>query len=346
LLESGGINAWVVFGGFLLLSLGVASAPRTAPFGAALLLFAAYNHLWRGPGEAESKNHWRWAMGGAGALAAFLVFLAMIHFHVVEFWRTFHFYAQLVGGSKLQLLALFFTRYLGVTQWPAVAVLICVFVLSLRRPWDHLARAGMCLAVMIPVGGIIGGLGNGTFWYVILILLFLTGSELKQPGSGFRRNAIIVMVAGSLLLANIKTFVNIAGILTGKVDSKPSANLAEISALRSTTEHPLLIDEPVARYVFDYRLPAGALDWTFSAPFPKQLAFETDLQRGDIFLLGPLWAQRLSDKGLAKESPEMWAPLPSRQWAFFRHPRDVYLIRAADCLENQTNLSPALKLLH
>ena len=123
LLECRGKAAWARFAGFFLLSLGMAAAPRTAPFGAALLLLAGYNHLWRGPGEAGGKNYLRWLLGATGALAAFLAFLAMIHFQVVEFWRTFHFYAQLVGGSKLQLLAMFFTRYLGITQWPVVGVL-------------------------------------------------------------------------------------------------------------------------------------------------------------------------------------------------------------------------------
>lgn len=337
LLECRGRAKWALFSGFFLLSLGTATAPRTAPFSAALFLLAGYNHLWRGPEAAGGIRFSRWLFGGAGALAAVLVFLVMIHFKVVEFWQTFHFYAQLVGGSKLQLLAMFFTRYLGITQWPVVAVLACVFFLSLRRPRDPLACTGMCLAAMVPVGGIIGGLGNGTLWYLILILLFLTGSLMKQGMSNLRHKMIFFMVAGSLLLANVKTFVNLAGIITGNIDSKLSPNAGAIRALHSTAQHPLLIDEPVARYVFEYRLPTGALDWPFSAPFPKQLPFETNLLPGDIFLLGPLWAERLTDKGLARESPAMWSPLPLRQWAFYRHPREVYVITAADCLKQQTN---------
>jgi hypothetical protein len=346
LVECRGKAAWTLFPGFFLLALGTATAPRTAPFGAALFLLAGYNQLWRKPEEASGKNLLRWSLGGAGALAAVLVFLWMIHFRVVEFWRTFHFYSQLVGGSKLQLLAMFFTRYLGITQWPVAGVLICVFLLSLRRPRDPLACTAMCLAAMVPIGGIIGGLGNGTLWFLILILLFLTGSLLKQETTSLRRKMIFFMVAGSLLLANFKTFVNLAGIFTGNIDSKSSANAEKIRELGTNAQYPLLIDEPVARYVFDYRLPVNALDWPFSAPFPKQLPFETNLLPGDIYLLGPLWAERLTDKELAKESPAMWSPLPLRQWAFYRHPREAYILPAAVCLKNQTNSSPTPKSLH
>jgi hypothetical protein len=342
LVESPKTKLWTIFPGCFLLALGAAAAPRTAPFGAALLLLFAYNR-YRSGTDNGAKCATGWLLAGAGVLGAFLVFLAMIHFQFAEFWRVFRFYAQLVGGSKLRLLALFFTRYLGVTQWPVVAALAAVFAWSLRGPRDRLFQAAMFLAAAFPVGFLIGAIGNGTFWYVILILLFLTASILKNQPAGLRSWALTAMVVGSLLLANIKTFINLAGILSGNVDSKPAANAAEIRALPCTPEHPLLIDEPVVRYVFDYRLPPGALAWTFSAPFPLQLPLETNLLSGDTFLLGPMWADRLMDMGLANAHPELWNPVGSKKWGFYRHQREAYVIRAADCIAAQTNAAKSLR---
>ena len=246
LVESPTARLWTVFPGCFLLALGAASAPRTAPFAAALLLLFAFSRFRRGP-DYHAKTAACRLLATAGVLAAFLVFLAMIHFQLAEFWRVFRFYAQLVGGSKLRLLALFFTRYLGVTQWPVVAALLVAFTWSLRGKHDRLFRTAMVLAAALPVGFVIGAIGNGTFWYVILMLLLLTASILKNQPAGLRGRALAAVVIGSLLLANIRTFVDLAGILSGNVDSKPSPIAAEIRALPCTPEHPLLIDEPVVR---------------------------------------------------------------------------------------------------
>ena len=157
---------------------------------------------------------------------------------MLAFWRAFHYYSLLVGGSKLWLLILFFTRYLGVTQWPALAVLGWVIFLALRTGSDPLKRAGFCLAAAVPVAGILGALGNGTFWYLLLILLLLTASVWKQTRSQFQRKLLCVLLVTTLLLANFRTFINIAGVLTGQIDSRPSLNLAEVHRLESTPEHP------------------------------------------------------------------------------------------------------------
>jgi hypothetical protein len=97
--------------------------------------------------------------------------------------------------------------------------------------------------------------------------------------------------------------------------------------------------------VFGYRLPAGALNWEFSAPFPQQTATDTTLLPGDVYLLGPLSADLFSQKGFGSATPEMWTPLPLLRWGFYQHPRDAYILRGADCVAKKT-VAAAPKSLH
>ena len=143
------------------------------------------------------------------------------------------------------------------------------------------------------------------------------------------RIAISSTVVSVLLLANFKTFVYVAGVLSGNIISSPSPNRTEALALQSTPEHPVLVDEFVSRYVFEYRIPKQFVYWPFSAPFPLELATDTVLLPGDIYLLGPLNVDRLNKLNLTHMPQPMWGLWKSR-WSFYCEPRRAFIIPVKD----------------
>ncbi len=314
LVESCGKRRIPVFLGFFLMFLGMSTAPRTTFFAAALMLLAGHQCLKRAI-----------LLALPGMLAAFLVFCAMLNFHLLEFWSTFRFHSQVLAGDKLRLLALLFTRYVGVTQWPVFPLLLWLLLLSFRASWRPLKRIGVGMVGTVPLVALVGGLGDGTMWYIFLAVFVLAATAWERPAAGVTKTAIPLLVLAALLLGNLRTFVNIGGILSGNINSAPSPNRAEALALKSTPDHPILLDESTARYVFDYRIPKGFIYWPFAAPFPMELATETTLLPGDTYLLGPWNVERLNQLGLIQMPQPKWG-LWKERWSFYREPEKAYII--------------------
>ncbi len=335
LIESWGKRPLPLFVGILVLSLGISTAPRTAFFGAALLA-AAGLRIFKNARET-GRTAWRSVfIISAGILTAFLVFCVMLDFRLLEFWKAFRFHAETyVGGNKLGLLALFFSRYVGFTQWPVIPLLLWLFALSLRAPWRPLKCIGVLVIGIIPLIALVAGLGNGTLWYIYLAVFAFTATALQTSTSHTARIAISSLVIAVLLFANFKTFVNIAGILSGNITSAPSSNRAEVLAMRSSPRHPVLVDEFVARYIFDYRIPEQFIYWPFSAPYPLELATDTALLPDDIYLLGPLNVDRLNKLNLTHMPQPMWG-IWKKRWSFYREPQGVYIIAVKDLTNAQT----------
>ena len=78
-----------------LIFLGTMTAERTAFFGAAFVLLAFWHWL-KPPADNASRLRFCAVSGSALAVAA-LLFMALIHFRLGEFYRTFHFHSTLVS---------------------------------------------------------------------------------------------------------------------------------------------------------------------------------------------------------------------------------------------------------
>jgi hypothetical protein len=328
LAEDCGPNDFFLFPGFFLMALGAATAPRTAFFGAALMAVAGYDRwiLARGTGRSFSKSV---AIGLAGVMAAAFLFCLMLDFRLAEFWAAFEYYSRLVAGNKLELLRVFFTRYVGVTQWAVFPLFLWLLAYSFCAPSQALKRVGMSIAATFPLVMLIGGLGDGTMWFIFLGMFALTATVLKLPKSEFTRSAIPALLVAILVLANARPLVNVAGILTGNIRARPGDRRSEALAMRSTAEHPVLVDEFVARYAFDYRIPAGFLYWPFSAPFPAERAIDVAIRPEDVYLLGPLNVDTLNQKHFTNLPQPVWG-MGLRRWSFYREPCQVYIIPAKD----------------
>ena len=91
------------------------------------------------------------------------------------------------------------------------------------------------------------------------------------------------------------------------------------------------IDAWSARYLFDYKLADGFIDFGFAAAFPKTSVINSPLREGDIFLVGPDAVKILDQKtGLNRPVAE-WLPFGLARWSRARFPRKVVLINATDC---------------
>jgi hypothetical protein len=272
-----------------------------------------------------------WAAVIAGALLAVFIFLMQIHFQFGEFWRNFHEHAQRVGGRRINLLLGFMDEspYLTNAQFPLLLVLAGMMVFAWqRRPWNDLTRIALVLAGTFPFVAASGGLGAGTLWYIVLtLLLYCAGVAINQPGL---EQKLKVVMALAVLFANAGMLATIWGMLLGKIKSDRGPELGVAFETRSTPEHPALVDSWVARYVFDYKIPAGLLDIEFAAPFPGS-HIVGQMRAGDIYLVGPQNVEVLKKATLLDIGVAAWVPfgLPNRY--FYRYPCQVFVIPMEDC---------------
>jgi len=135
----------------------------------------------------------------------------------------------------------------------------------------------------------------------------------------------------AFLAANSSVFAEAASILDGDIETDLGQQGDAARAMAPTAVHPLLVDACVARYVYDYRLPNGCVDFGFGARFPGFDTTQTDLRAGDIYLVGPSSLTVLERwTHLNQKAPEEFQA-GRRRWKFFRHPRQVFIITAEEC---------------
>jgi hypothetical protein len=343
IIECGYSRSVPVFFAFLLMFLGGTTAPRLTLFTGTLVLLAGF-HLWQNS-PAPGWKRWSFCLSGLGALliAGFIFFL-FIGFRPGEFWQTFHInmHAHLTEGTKFQLLKKYFCGFLGKTQLPLFFLPPMLLLIGLRQSKDELFYCGTFIAVAFFLTALIGGIGHGSTWYAVL-MMFCLAAFISRNAS--RHKGIMpVVLSLVLLLANVKSLMNVAGILSGEIQNDRGGQFAEAVKLRSTPEHPVLVDEAVARYVFDYRIPRGFIDFPFSAPFPGE-GVKDFFQRQDVYVVSS------ENIGYLKEYTRLdFPPLPkwsllglarwSLNWSFDKHPCSVFVIPAETCrsLRSDTSL--------
>ncbi len=320
-----GFWLWV---SFLLMFLGPMAAPRMTFFAAALVLVGGWQWMRQGPGKSSWVQFWGVAALALGATV--LIFLALIDFRLAEFTRTFHMHATRLSGNRLGLLHNFMND-LGTRWWPIFFLTVAVLCVSIRRASNDLKWLCYGLAATFVLAAPLGGLGPGSTWYIIFIL-FLLSSALVQKRPRMQGLVLEGAIVAVLLIANSTKLIETYGLATGKIEEKPPENREAILGLKSTEKHPVLVDPCVARYVFDYKLPVGYIDYGFSAPFPGFVATDTKLRENDIFLLGPSMVCGLNGMTGTDYPVEWWNVLGSKNWSQFRHPREAYVIPARDCM--------------
>jgi hypothetical protein len=314
---------------FLLMVLGASAAPRTMLFSVALILLAI-NRLFVLPAAQRATPLRTWTAVAAGALLALFIFFVQIHFLPGEFWQSFHEHAERVGGRITNAIVCYLNEnpFLTNPQFPLVLLLAGMMFFTWQRERSDMKRIALVLVGALPFVMLSGGLGQGTLWYIILALLFYTAAVVKnQPGLE-RKLKIVVVLA--FCYANVETFATIWGMLTAKIKSDRGPQMGMASDIRPTPEHPVLVDSSVARYIFDYQIPAGMLDIQFAAPFPKS-HIVGQMRPGDIYLIGPHNVEVLKDATLLDVGLSSWIPFQMANRYIYHYPCRVFVIPAEEC---------------
>jgi hypothetical protein len=295
-------------------------------FSGALALFAALD-LWRKKMPPLKLA----ALAGLALLIVWMAFLAMINFHLKEFWANYLFAAGGRTGKPLWALHYYLFHIQGITWLP----LILLWLLSL--PWlpglrdRELGQLAVLISIPVFLLAFMGALNHGVIWYVIFILFIVVSAWSKQLP---RPRAVLLQLvfAAALLAANCRYGLAVVGLLNGEIKTGPSQNLAQARALESTPGRTVLIDAETARYVFDYHIPPGACDWNFSTPFPGSMGIESAPHPGDLYLLGPTVVRILNQGTSLNEPLPQWKPFGSDRWACFKYPKSAFIINPQDCV--------------
>ncbi len=327
-----GTGSLRLFTGFLLMFLGSSCSPRVTIFGAALVFCAGYK-LWR-DAAINGLQRWAiWALGGTALILSGLIFLVLIHFRLGEFWHTFNFHAARTVGKPLALLKEYVVHVLGILQWPLVIIPFTLLIYALRKPKNDLSIIGFFTAAAFPVVAATGGIGAGTMWWLIWLMLILTGAAARR-NSRFVKILLPAAVMIALLVGNRRLGANCFGLVSGRIGRDKGEMFQTALAMRPTPEHPLLLDGEVARYIFDYRIPEGALDLSFGAAFPGSIPGDrnrSELRKEDIFLAGPETVSLLTRITYLEEPTPKWFAFGLGALKFEQYPRRVYIIEPERC---------------
>jgi len=314
--------------GFFLMFLGSSAAPRVAPFGVALSLLQLARHE-KGSDGNQSRRLVAVALAAVAFVAVLIIFLAQIHFRVGEFWHTFHVHArERVAGNRLVLGLRFLFGYPETFQWPLLFLLGVFLFFVYPRPWSEPVMVAMALPGGFLLAICLRLLGHGTVWFGVFAFLVLVIEVLEKVPKD-RRKVFNAAVAGCLVLANAAVAGQVYGTLRGKIEADQGPARDRAFATRPAPGHYVLVDNSVARYLFDYRLPANSVDFHFGGLDAADYA-ATGIQKGDIVLGSAETIGAFRLYGFLRKRTRQWRPLGLPGLSFDAHPRRVYILTADD----------------
>lgn len=325
-----GRNLWFAGIAFALLFLGAISAPRNGIFAAVFLIASGWEQM-KSVKTANERARYV-AVAAAALLAVLFVFCAMIHFRLAEFYQTFHLHSTRLGGNKI-FLFLIFIKYVGTRCIPIYLLAAFFVIASLRLHMGSAERLGCGLALAFVASGFMGGLTWGNGWYASLIAFLSGGAFFSKAGpAAWRRFAKPAMVL-VFLMANLTLAIQTFGEFTGNIVVTAPENADEVRSMRSTPEHPVLVTEPVCRYVFDYKIPPGFVLFEFSAPFPGFNATDAPLKAKDTFVLGPGALNMMNDRLHTHFPVETWSAFGLKNFTEYKYPKEARVLRVPEIKE-------------
>ena len=241
-----------------------AAAPCIHPFTAAFVvplgIWFLANRAAGQPVPAKQAG----VLGGMALLATFCVFgifLAAIEGRIGEFMQVFRQHAglrEVAGGRQWSVLfeKLTFGREPWL-RWPTVGVFVLTGALAYRMPT---ARARVLSVVSVFGLFIVCGTLLYTNYVPSLLYLFaLVGAAFMAATLPGRHRVAIGAIW--VVALGLMSFPGGYWALFGRQFSIDAAPLRARLSAYETEGRRLLIDEYAARYVYDWRLPAGAQDW-------------------------------------------------------------------------------------
>ncbi len=311
---------WRGAAGFLLVGAACLTMP-TAPGYALPLLCARLFLDWHEGTFSPGRDAARLALVAAGCVALVIfLFAGLIHFHLAEFWRTFTQHAAL-RRTPLRLVPGEIARQLTFGQeWLLVLPTYLLWAVSLGLAWRHRNRLPLpwvALTLALTVGLILNWVlyvamafryAFGFGWVITLLILVLgQPTPRKRLVAGVLLAGLLVcsqlQIAAEFLLANHHSEANHAQV---------RAAVAALPAGKT-----LAVDAHAARFIFDYRLPAGTQAWEWLFPYHSPQSFQERAPDS-------VWVIQ-TDGGLAtRHDPALIFGRPSK--TIVRQPDDITLI--------------------
>jgi len=199
-----------------------------------------------------------------------------------------------------------------------------------HQPKGDSVRAAIFIACAAPIALVMGVIGFGTIWFPILMIFLLATPVLNHAARPWSLYFGGLMVA-LFLATNAGNIIQTYGIMLGRITRDAGETSQAARTLRSTAEHPLLVDPATARYTFDYRMPPGSLDLTFAAHFPEAYIQTVPPRDGDIMVVGPETIRFIKRYVILNQPVRQWLPWGIKDAAFDAFPRHAYILSAADC---------------
>jgi hypothetical protein len=209
---------------------------------------------------------------------------------------------------------------------------VVVMTLATRYRTGHAGKVSYGIAITVLLALLGRAYSHGSTWFLFFVLFLLSAVMAAQMSRArqFALGSALVLV---LLFCNIAPIFEVLGTVSGQIQTRPSDNLSSIRALQSTSEHPVLVDPDVARYIFDYRLPAGYIDYGFSVRYPGFCPIDDKLRPEDIFVLGPGKVSLLNNAIHSHFPVESWPAFGMSKWSYYKFPRQAFIIPARDCIQ-------------
>lgn len=281
------------FAGAFLAASSVATWPLLMVY--AVPFTAAQLGAGRPPASYLSRNAARrFAACLAGAGTAFLLFLASIGFRVGEFLEDFVWHSRLRLPTWRKILPdlwLQLTNGYAEILSPPTYALFLLLTLGMVLRWKETrvkARIFFCalwtgiLANLVLYPSFLHVLVDFFCWVGIVALLW------EVPMSRAARKAGVAVAAAAFLLA--QSYILLAWAGRQSLPAERHDTVRE--ALRRPPPGPLAVDEIAARFIFDYRLPPGAVFWNYSRPPAKTWPASTmEKEPGEIWVLSPVKSQ-------------------------------------------------------
>lgn len=327
MVECWALNVAAIFVGFLLMFLGGAAAPRLTMFSAVLILYSA----WRLCRRPDGKGTGVLISVAVAFICSLLIFLAQIHFQVGEFWHTFHTHSKLVQRRKLDMLLSYLNGndFIDGSQLPLVWALAAVILFGWPLKKSNSLWLGLAMVGGFFLEALAGGIGGGTLWYVAFALLLISAAVIKDsPRLEFKLTGVIVFL---FLVANVSWVIFEYQRAFGRVTMDRGELAQTAREMRSTPEHPVLIDGSTARYVYNYHIPQGFLDIQAAARFPKTHVIQ-QLQPNDIYVIGPQNVETLKGATFLSQPIKVRSVFGLYNHHIIAEPCRVYIIPAEKCV--------------
>lgn len=305
--------------------LAAALAPALHPFAAIVVIPSAclaFATRTRGSRKAVLLDL---GIAAAAILAVLGLVAWMLDFATKDFWRAFHYHALMRtprSGSRLTTFGATLTLgFEPLIKLPGAAALALALALAWFAGNRRRAIEGLLLCIGALGLGILLYAGNTPNWLWPLAGGVTLGAWASVRS--FPRRALVSGLLGLLVIWNHLPWL----VSSTFARAVPAREYGEIrNACEQLRPTRLLVDETAARHIFDYRLPAGALDWLLNRRLESgMLGSLAARPAGEVWLVDERKLELLVPDSGVRAARSQLAGISLQSWLI--HPGRIHLMK-------------------